>query len=476
MTPATSRPDRPTIVIVGGGVSGAVTAHQLARRAPDAFRIVVVEPRPRLGAGLAYSSADPAHRINVPASRMTFVPSDPCHFDRWLKADGALKNDPEALTADGRAFPRRAVFGRYAAETIEPYVLSGEIEHVQATATDVVVEGGRYRVRLSTGAELTADGLVFAATHPRPSIPAALRPLESDSRLVPDAQRGDALAGIAPDARVLIVGTGLTMADIVASLARRGHHGPILAVSRRGLTSRGHDGPSSDVGDFSDRPERRVSRLLLRIRRAVRAAQAQGIPWQRVLDAVRTQGPVIWAALPVSERRRLVRRLRPFWDVHRFRVAPQVEAAIDRGRASGALRILKAEPVRAQAGGGGLSVTLRLGPNRFETITVDAVVLATGPAHRSLLETNVFAGRLAELGLITLDDVGLGLATNQHSRAIGADGYSDRAVWIAGPLARAAFGELMGLPEVTRHGEFVSREIIRRFLDEAYDDERLTAA
>ncbi|GLK75809.1 FAD-dependent oxidoreductase [Methylopila jiangsuensis] len=476
MTLATSRPDRPTIVIVGGGVSGAVTAHQLARRAPDAFRIVVVEPRPRLGAGLAYSSVDAAHRINVPASRMSFVPSDPCHFDRWLKADGALKEDPEALTADGRAFPRRSVFGRYAAETIEPYVLSGEIEHVQATAVDVSEDGGRYRVGLSTGGELTADGLIFAATHPRPSTPAALRPLDGDARLIQDAQRDDALGAVAPDARVLIVGTGLTMADIVASLERRGHRGPILAVSRRGLTSRGHDGPAGDVGDFSDRPERRASRLLLRIRRAVRAARAQGIPWQRVLDAVRTQVPVIWAALPSSERRRVVRRLRPFWDVHRFRVAPQVEAAIARRQASGAFRILKAEPVRAEADEDGLVVTLRLSPTRFETVAVDAIVLATGPAHRSLLETNGFAERLAELGLITLDDVGLGLATDGQSRAIGADGRSDHPLWIAGPLARAAFGELMGLPEVTRHGEFVARELIRRFLDAAYDDERLTAA
>ncbi|MFD1331594.1 FAD/NAD(P)-binding protein, partial [Methylopila musalis] len=275
MTETPSRPDTPpTIVIVGGGVSGAVAAHQLARRAPGEFRIVVVEPRPRLGAGLAYSSVDPAHRINVPASRMTFVPSDPCHFDRWLKADGALKEDPEALTEDGRAFPRRSVFGRYAAETIEPYVLSGEIEHVQALATGVALDDGRYRIQLSNGAELTADGLVFAATHPRPSTPAAVRPLEGDPRLVLDAQRGDALNGLAPDARVLIVGTGLTMADIVASLERRGHRGPIVAVSRRGLTSRGHDGPAGDnIGDFSDRPERRASRLLLRIRRAVQAAE-----------------------------------------------------------------------------------------------------------------------------------------------------------------------------------------------------------
>ena len=46
--------------------------------------------------------------------------------------------------------------------------------------------------------------------------------------------------GFSKDATVLILGTGLTMADYVLTLLREGHRGPIVAISRRGLMAKGH--------------------------------------------------------------------------------------------------------------------------------------------------------------------------------------------------------------------------------------------
>ena len=43
------------------------------------------------------------------------------------------------------------------------------------------------------------------------------------------------------DASVLIVGTGLSMADVVVSLARHGHEGRVTAISRRGIIPKSHD-------------------------------------------------------------------------------------------------------------------------------------------------------------------------------------------------------------------------------------------
>ena len=53
-TRLTARPPRYDVLIIGGGYAGAVTAIHLLRRAPDSLRIGLIEPRARLGRGVAY--------------------------------------------------------------------------------------------------------------------------------------------------------------------------------------------------------------------------------------------------------------------------------------------------------------------------------------------------------------------------------------------------------------------------------------
>ena len=132
---------KPTVAIVGGGFSGAAVAYHLAE-ARVAAAIVVFEPRPALGAGLAYGDDDPTHRVNVPASRMSLLPDDEGQFARWLDASGLLAADP-AARAGAEAFPARAVFGRYVAEMLAPHLASGAVRHVRDAVTGLARDGGR---------------------------------------------------------------------------------------------------------------------------------------------------------------------------------------------------------------------------------------------------------------------------------------------------------------------------------------------
>ena len=58
-----------TVVIVGGGFSGAIFGLKLHRRCPD-WRIIIAEPKKKLGRGIAYGACGPNHLLNVPVSRM----------------------------------------------------------------------------------------------------------------------------------------------------------------------------------------------------------------------------------------------------------------------------------------------------------------------------------------------------------------------------------------------------------------------
>ena len=262
---------------------------------------------------------------------MSLIPGDEAHFARWVAERDAVAGDPDSDAGHDQVYPRRAVFGRYVSEHIAPLLASGRIRHVRERVTAVVREGDTWIITTETGNSYRAAITVLATTHPKPEPPDALSAVVSDPRLVTDPFDTKALDRIPSDARVLIVGTGLTMADVVAFLDRQAHRGRIVAISRRGLRSRGHPEIAPEpYGTFvPDAPET-PSQLLRRIRRTVRAASDVNITWHAVLDAVRRDAPRLWIGLSVAQQRRIVRHLRVFWDVHRFRIAPQVEAVLDR--------------------------------------------------------------------------------------------------------------------------------------------------
>lgn len=448
----------PTILIVGGGYSGAAVAFHLARRDDLRARILVVEPRERLGGGLAYSSPDPSHRVNVPARRMSLSTEEPDGFGRWLEETQAASADGDATALGGELFPQRSIFGRYVESRIAPYLATGRIRHVTARAVAAHCVGGGYRIDLDDGRVLQADALVLAATHPPPSMPGPLRAIADHPNVHANPYDTDRLDEIDARDRVLVVGTGLTMADTVASLDRRGHRGPILALSRHGWRSRGHPSQAVEAsGDFSSAPARSVTALFRRVRQELALAAAKDLPWQAVFDALRQQGPAIWAALPDTERARLLRHGRTLWDVHRFRIAPQVEVVLDRRIAAGTLEVLAASLQSSRAADGALAVTFRRRHHaEAQTRRFDRIVITTGPGHGDVTRTDPLMASLVADGQIRPDDLGLGILTAPDSRAIGADGRTRDALFIAGPLGRATFGELMGLPEVTASAERVA--------------------
>jgi uncharacterized NAD(P)/FAD-binding protein YdhS len=455
------------IAVIGGGFSGAVLALQLARKAVSPLLISIYEPRPSLGAGVAYSTPDPAHRINVPAARMTIFPETPAHFHDWLVQNEKISDDVEMAMPDGALYPSRAVFGCYIAgllaqEGKQPGF--ARIQHIRETACAITKGKAGYIIETPRGACQAADAVVLAVSHPPPRIPPLIaQHLASDPRVITNPWSDTALDDIQPADDVLIMGTGLTMADVVASLSRRGHRGQITGFSRRGLFSRGHDFsiPTSTAFDSLASPATALA-LLQCVRREISASAQAGLPWQPIIDGVRANGQRIWGALNEAERARLLRHLRTYWDVHRYRVAPQVEAVLRAKQEDDSLHIFAASLQELTADGDKITAGLRPrhgAPGSTERISVDRIIVTTGPSHGSVIEQNMALQSLARQNLIRPDHLGLGIAVNPASQTIRPDGQSNLTLWVAGPLARSNFGELMGLPQVAAHASSVAEQI-----------------
>ena len=440
----------PHIVIVGGGFSGTAVAIHLLREATSPVRISVIEPREHLGQGVAYSATDPAHRINVPAARMQLAGDEDGAFDRWYRRYGDFPQDPFAQQPDGSVYPQRGAFGRYVeAAFIDVAKAHGNrVAHLQERAVDW--QAGH--IVTSTGRRLRADSVVLAVSHPPPRLPAALRALAHHDQVIANPWQAQALSAIPPDGRVAIIGTALSMADVVASLVRQGHRGEVMAFSRHGLLSR-PNAPTNLPKWPGDYLAGTLRQRLRQIRADIVRANAAGLPWQVVLDAVRQQGQDIWQRMSAGEKRQFLRHLRRFWDVHRYRIAPQVAQAITDKRRTGTFRHFAARLRTLDAQSPGLRLNLILRGGKSHQETVDYLVLTTGPDHTDLIASQPFLHALQQAGLIRPDPLGMGIEVDISSQA-------SPQIWVAGPAARGRFGELMGLPQVADHAQQVAQNVL----------------
>ena len=101
------------IAIVGAGFTGSLLALHLLQRSQPGDRIYLIERNAQFGRGLAYSTGNPNHLLNVRAGNMSAYADQPDHFVQWLrrlpKATQALLNEYPTVTT----FVPRGLYGSY---------------------------------------------------------------------------------------------------------------------------------------------------------------------------------------------------------------------------------------------------------------------------------------------------------------------------------------------------------------------------
>lgn len=460
---------RPRIGIIGGGFTGASVAVHLSRTSAVPLDISVVEPSAELGRGVAYGSTDPDHRINGPTIQHSLYPDDGGHFDNWCRANGVIADDPECLDASGRAFVRRAEMGRYVGHELAVHQgdnpSGSSIRHIQDRAVHARADGKSFRVSLAAGDDLASDFLVITTSN----APPALLPVFEGAVAGHSAFYGDPwdlprLAQIASEARILIIGTGLTMADVAIAVLRERPGASITAISRRGLLPQGQRRvPREDtiaqamdcaVPAFVARHGTPNSaRAILRaLRGDVRNRIAAGSEWQVAVDELREAAHHIWPALSIQEQSRFGRHLAPWYETYRFRYPPQTETKIQALIEAGRLMTRAAAIVSAQPRQDQIEVTTRRrGQDDLTVEEFDAVINCTGPERKPGRSGDPFLQNLVSGGLLVNHPLGLGLVVDDLFRARDREGRHDGRLRVIGPLARGRLGETNGVPHTGFH-------------------------
>jgi len=421
------------VAIIGSGFAGVSTALQFLALGTE---VVLLDGSELRGRGIAYGRARPHHLLNVPADRMGVDPGDAGAFADWLGLTGAARG----------AFRPRAEYGRYLLDRLE----GARKEHgpaLQVVAEDagsLQREGTGWRIHTAGGTTLQADTVVIAVGAPA-SLPAGG---DAGTGVVADPWQPGALDGIPEDADVLIVGTGLTMADLVLTLGFRGHQGRITAISRRGLLPRPHPAggvaPQPPPGDVMAALEQgRLASGVHGFRRAV----AAGIEPEALVDGLRSHTARLWRGWPLAVRRRFLRHLRPWWDTVRHRIPGPVAAELERLRASGRLELAAARLDALSVDADGVRATLRRrGAGTTEARRFGAVLMATG-LDGDVREAPLLAGLLSQ-GLAAADPTGLGLACTPEGQALDAGGRPVPGLFLVGALRRGECWESTAVAEL----------------------------
>lgn len=445
----------PDIILIGCGASGALLSTQLFRTAERAIQLVCVEPRSRLGAGLAYSTHRDEHRLNVPANRMSALPGQPDHFVDWLTRRRLLEGPPSGF------FARRRDYADYLTDSMGAALRESRhhhgLHHEPHWAVGLRPLHGGWLVQLDDGSEQWSRQVVLALGNLPPSEPLrGLRPIVAEPGYIHDPW-DSALSMPDRESSVAIIGSGLTAIDQIMTLDALDHRGAIHAFSRHGFWSGAHVGaaPPPEVSLPASSP----ARLSRTFRQALKAHQAVGGHWQHAIDALRPVTAELWSAFSESEKRQFCRHLQSYWNRARHRMAPEIAERIATMTLSGQLSLRRAPRLQAEAYQG----RIRIRPDlNAEPVLVDHLINCTGASVRVDTSRSPLLTSALESGLLRSGPVGLGLANDELGQVLAADGLPHAGLYTIGPMRQGSLWESTAIPEIRVQAERLAEQLLRR--------------
>lgn len=381
------------IAVAGAGFSGLMVVANLMRRKGPKPRIFWADPESDWGFGLAYSTYESCHLLNVRADRMGAWADGIDDFWRWLQ-----KHYPGEYAAD--SFVPRMIYGDYLGTIRETF---DKVPLEQARIDKAKREGDVWRLTLGKRTVYTRH-LVIATGNP----PIASLGWPETEKYVANFWRwrldGGSAQFLDANSTIVIAGMGLTAADAVLSVLQDGYKGKIICVSPHGHWPEVHDAVTTYDAAAMVEAMRSLPAALHYMR--ILRAHANRDNWRSVIDSLRPHTVALWQALPEIEKARFMRHLWSRWNIQRHRMAPEIKTRIE---GSGQVEIIAGRIMKAAENG---TVTIKKrGAKVTKDIKATLVLNCTGPSYRRMVDENPLLRSLKEQAYLKPGPLGLGVAT-----------------------------------------------------------------
>lgn len=413
-----------TVAVIGGGFAGMMTAYHLLELGDENLEVILFEPSEVLG-GLAYTTTDPFHLLNVPAGKMSALPDLPDDFLGWLK-------DSEKDDARSAAFVPRAWYGEYLRSRL---ISAQERSRVRFRRIRRPVTGlAKGWVVSMDGDSIPADMVVLAIGY---AVGSGLDGLGLEKPFQPHSWP------LAVD-QIAVVGTGLTGID-AALAARRRYPKAIIR-----MISGSSNLPEIHGDGHHAQPVSGLPKSLRGITRWIRD-RSTTMDWQYLFEAIRPRWNEIWEGLTLSEQRQFLRHLDRILNRYRHRV-PAISAA--RIHDDMNITIEQGRVIGYQSGH---AVTIRKQGGRVESIPVDFAIDASGPNFRYSQSDNPLLVSLRQDLGVPAGSHGLGLPTDKQGIVQCMPG-----LYAVGPLRRGTEWETTAVREIRVQAADVAQQIIKK--------------
>lgn len=448
------------LTIVGGGVSGTLLTINIIKnwKGGDLNINLIELNRDRFNTGIAYSTNEISHLLNVRVSGMSIFSEEPDHFYNWL-----IKSGYNYTKSD---FVPRMIFGKYVQYYYNQYVenkpINIKVNTIFDEVTNITKSNDSYNVVLSQGKpflsnrDFNTDMVVLAFGH--------LSISEIDSLKYKDIKNylrtpwlNNIYDRIGKNDNVFLIGSGLTTDDIILSLKQREHKGKIWSISRKGHQPLNHKIYQPYPNFYNELEGKDINQMFSIIKRHIKSHTEP----RAVIDSLRPNIQQIWKSLSKTDKSRFLRHINPIWNVIRHRMPESTYETLQLMQQSGQLEFIKGDIKSIQESNGSLKIDIYDKSKKSnQQLDANFVINCIGPESNYKRINQELIKNLLDSGLITCSDNLICIRTNGWN-IVDTSGEEMTNLMAIGPVLKGELFESTAVPEIKVQAEELSKNILK---------------
>ncbi len=438
------------LAIIGGGVSGAFVVIHCLRQATRPLRILWFDRDNLFCRGLAYSTTEDVHLLNVRASNMSVFADVPGHFTDWLQASH--------YPYQGHDFVPRRLYGLYVSHTLEHLKQQNpQVEVVQMAEEVTAVTRHEQGFSIRAAESHAASRVVLAIGNFLPGHPRSqsngftTSPYYFQNAFSPGVLQEAVLA----KKHITILGAGLTMIDMVLALTHRNYSGRLSILSPHGYLPQAHVQQTAAPPFYID-PEKDYDLLqvLALVKQQLKKAKQEGRDPYGVIDALRPHVQRLWLHFSTGDQRRFLRHLRHKWGVARHRAPAESMAVINRAIHAGRLSVVRGRIYRIDTTATeGFRLFYKNDKGAEASLDTEVILNCTGPEPDFNKLNSPLVKQLIQSGLIEGHALAYGLKAPENGEL--AEGF-----FTLGPPLKGVLWESTAVPEIRLQAAILAGKLI----------------